>query len=432
MNYKETLDYLFSQLPMYQRVGKSAYKSDLFTTVELLNYLGNPENEINGVHIAGTNGKGSVAHLTASILQETGLKVGLYTSPHLKDFRERVKINGEPIPEKDVIKFVGNNKEGFSSIAPSFFEMTVGLAFCYFKQEKTDINVIEVGMGGRLDSTNLMNSQLSVITNIGLDHTQFLGDTLEKIAKEKAGIIKEKTPAVIGQTQEETKDVFISNAKDNHSEITFADQELKMVNCNYTTLNNNPIIKADILYKDKVWLKDIISPLSGSYQKKNILTCLMSVIKLKEQGFHISDKHITDGIYNVITNTGIKGRWQQLSENPRVICDTGHNFDGVQEILHRLELEPYKKLHFVLGVVNDKDIESILSMLPKNAIYYYCKANIPRGLDADTLNTKASIVGLKGKIYDSVEHALNTAKTNAKEGDLVFVGGSTFTVAEVV
>ncbi len=390
---------------MYQRVGQSAYKADLTATINLANYLQNPETSFKSIHVAGTNGKGSTSHMLASVFQEAGYKTGLYTSPHLKDFRERIKINGEMIPKQYVSEFVENHKPYFEKNQLSFFEMTVGLAFDYFRNEKVDIAIVEVGMGGRLDSTNIIVPEISVITNIGLDHTQFLGDTLEKIAAEKGGIIKKEIPVIIGETLPDTKPVFEKIASERNSKITFAES---FDSSNYT------------------------SDLKGIYQQKNIKAVLVTLNIIRENGWNISEENIKKGISNTIKNTGLMGRWQVLWENPKAICDTGHNKDGLQLVMEQLATEKYQKLHIVLGVVSDKDLDSVLPLFPRNASYYFCKPNIPRGLDASLLLSKARGFGLIGEEYISVERAYIAAVESASNDDLVFVGGSTFVVAEVL
>lgn len=390
---------------MYQRVGQSAYKADLTATINLANYLGNPEQSFKSVHVAGTNGKGSTSHMLASVFQEAGFKTGLYTSPHLKDFRERIKINGEMIPKNYVSEFVENHKPYFEKNQLSFFEMTVGLAFDYFRKEKVDIAIVEVGMGGRLDSTNIITPEISVITNIGLDHTQFLGDTLAKVAVEKSGIIKEGIPVVIGETLPETKSVFERIATERNAAIIFTE-----------TLDSS----------------DYFSDLKGSYQQKNIKTVLASLGVLQRKGWNISEENILNGLLNTIKNTGLMGRWQILNEIPKVICDTGHNKEGLQLVMEQLLKKNYKSLHVVLGVVNDKDLAAVLPLFPKDAIYYFCKPNIPRGLDASLLLSRARGFGLVGEEYISVKKAYSAAVDAASAEDLVFVGGSTFVVAEVL
>ncbi len=406
MNYQETLDWMFNQLPMYQQQGAAAYKKDLTNTILLSNYLGNPEKEIPCIHVAGTNGKGSTSHMLASILQESGYKVGLYTSPHLKDFKERIKINGQEISETFVCEFINNHKTFFTENKLSFFEMTVGLAFDYFKKQKIDIAIIEVGMGGRLDSTNIINPLISVITNIGLDHTQFLGNTLEAIASEKAGIIKNDTPIVIGEYTSETKNVFLNKAKETNSKIFFASDLIK---------------------------ETFPSELLGDYQIHNRKTVIPTIKLLQSlKKFKITEENIKNGFQKVIKNTGLLGRWQQLNETPKVICDTAHNSHGLKIVLNQIQNEKFEELHIVLGVVNDKDLNEILPLFPKNAKYYFCKPNIPRGLDADILQKKASDLQLNGKVYNSVSNAYHEALKSSTEKDFIYIGGSTFVVAEVL
>ncbi len=428
MDYTETVHWMFQKLPMYQRVGGSAYRADLKNTIQLLDLLGQPQEKFKSVHIAGTNGKGSVSHLLASVFQEAGFKTGLYTSPHLKDFRERIRINGTMIPLENVVSFIESNKADFEKMDLSFFEMSVGMAFDYFAKEEVDIAIIETGMGGRLDSTNLITPLLSVITNIGLDHTQFLGDKLDAIATEKAGIIKEGIPVVIGQAQQETRYVFIEKASAMNAEIYFANQlfDAKKISTNQA---NTQIF--DIWKFDQLYLEQLEIPLLGFYQQKNIVTMLCA-IDILSKSFSISLENIRDGIANVIRQTGLMGRWQILSRNPMIIADTGHNEDGIKEVVWQLKQLKYNNLHIVLGAVNDKNIDAILQLLPHSAIYYFCKANIPRGLDAQLLADKAYEFGLRGEVFDSVWNAYNRARHAAKFDDVVFVGGSTFVVAEVV
>ena len=416
---------------MFQRVGKAAYKANLDNTVALCNILGNPQNNFPSVHIAGTNGKGSVSHFIASVLQSSGLKTGLYTSPHLKDFRERIKINGKKIPKKYVVNFVNNYKEDFDTIKPSFFEYTFGMAIKYFSEMKVDIAIMETGMGGRLDSTNVVNSIVSVITNIGFDHTQFLGDTLEKIAKEKAGIIKPGIPVVIGETQKETEIEFREFAKKNNSAIEFADKNFIITNFK-TEYGNSPKLHLELYSNKEKSNISLVSGLAGMYQQKNIVTAFQTIDILKESGFTISEQNIKNGFRNVVKNTGITGRWQILSRNPLTICDTGHNTDGIKEIVSQIKNTNFNKLHLVFGTVNDKDVDSILKLLPKEARYYFCKANIPRSLDENELKRKARKYDLPGNSFKSVSEAYANAFANAKADDLIFIGGSTFVVAEVL
>lgn len=434
MNYQQTLDYLYSKLPMFQRIGSAAYKADLSNTIAICNVLNNPQQHFKSIHIAGTNGKGSTSHMLAAILQCAGYKVGLYTSPHLKDFRERVKINGKMIPKKYVTDFVKKYSSDFEKINPSFFEMTVGLAFDYFAAEKVDIAIIETGLGGRLDSTNIIQPLISVITNISYDHTNLLGDTLEKIAEEKAGIIKKDILTIIGENQSESAPVFLRHAKEKGSTIFFSDMFFELKEVEQKTIDGKLFLCADVYYKGMGQNENIFRikcDLPGFYQLKNIRTVMCVVLFLKTMhGFSITDKAILKAFTSVTKLTGLNGRWQVLSKQPLVIADTGHNEAGIKEVLFQIEKTPHKKLHFVLGMVNDKDITTVLKLLPTDAIYYFCKADIPRGLDATELQAKA--VGLSGKVYASVVEALEQAKVSAAKDDLVFVGGSTFTVAEVV
>lgn len=430
MTYNEILGWLFNQLPMYQRDGKAAYKDNLDNTLKLDNYFHHPHTKFKSIHIAGTNGKGSVSHMLASVLQQAGYKVGLYTSPHLKDFRERIKINGEVIPKNHVVEFFDQHRGIIEKIQPSFFEMTVALAFDYFAKKNIDIAVVEVGMGGRLDSTNIIRPVLSVITNIGLDHTQFLGDTLEKIAKEKAGIIKEKTPVILGETQVETQKMFIETAQQKNAEILFADQkyfiDYAMQSVDFKQVFNIKDEKGDIVFRD------LKIDLGGNYQQKNLLTVLTAVKILKKIEFLIHDNHLYNGLSNVVKNTGLLGRWQVLNNKPLTIADTGHNIEGLSYTIEQLKQTPHKHLHFIFGVVNDKNVDKILKILPKNAVYYFTRANIPRALDEKVLAEKATFAGLTGKAYPGVQIAFADAKKNAGDNDLIFIGGSTFVVAEIL
>lgn len=406
MNYNETVNWMFQQLPVYQLQGATAYKADLTNTILLVNHIGNPEKKLKCIHVAGTNGKGSTSHFLASVLQEAGYKVGLYTSPHLKDFRERIKINGEEISDEFVCEFIQKNKPFFEANQLSFFEMTVGLAFEYFVKENVDIAIIEVGLGGRLDSTNIITPLVSVITNIGFDHTQFLGNTLEAIAGEKAGIIKPNIPVVIGEYTPETKPVFESKAQSTNSEIHFA---------------------SDLI------AETYPSQLLGDYQIQNKKTVLQTLKVLQQQNrFKISEENIKNGFWKVVENTGLQGRWQQLGENPKIICDTAHNFDGLKIVMNQIHKEHFESLHIVLGFVNDKDLEEILPLFPKKAIYYFCKPDIPRGLDVLVLKEKASEHKLYGESFNSVSAAYQTAKQNATANDFIYIGGSTFVIAEVL
>ncbi len=428
MNYNETLNWMFNKLPMYQRIGAAAYKADLNTTIEILNHLDNPQHNFRSIHIAGTNGKGSVSHSLASVFQEAGYKTALYTSPHLRDFRERIRINGEMISEDKVVSFIEKNKQKLEELELSFFEMTVAMAFDYFCKEKVDIAIIEVGMGGRLDSTNVIRPELSLITNISLDHVKFLGENETLIAAEKAGIIKEETPVVIGETQERSKDVFIAKAKEKNSSIYFADQ---IMECRKNETESIEYQDFDIYKNNSLYLKNLQYPLLGNYQKKNLAAIICALDILKDK-FNLKDEDLLNGLAKVVTNTGLMGRWQLINKKPLAIADTGHNVAGINEVVKQLSETKFDKLHFVLSVVNDKDIEGILKLLPDYADYYFCKADIPRGLDAEILAEKARAIGLKGSVYPSVRQAYEAACRNAKDKDLVFVGGSNFTVAEVV
>ncbi|KAF9658600.1 folylpolyglutamate synthase/dihydrofolate synthase family protein [Tenacibaculum sp. ZH5_bin.1] len=402
MTYQQVLDWMFAQLPMYQRKGQTALKKDLTNIIALCDELDNPQKKFKTIHVGGTNGKGSTSHMVASILQEAGYKVGLYTSPHLKNFTERIRINGKEISRDSVVKFIEKNKIFLEKQGLSFFEMTVGMAFEEFANQKVDVAVIEVGLGGRLDSTNIIIPEVSVITNIGLDHTQFLGETLPEIAFEKAGIIKENVPVVIGERQKETENVFNTKAEECEAPIFFASDKKQ----NYTT---------DLL---------------GEYQKHNVTTAVIATQQLKE--FRITEENIKKGLLNVVKNTNLKGRWQVLQEKPKVICDTAHNKEGLFYTLEQLKKENYKQLHIVLGVVSDKDLSEILPMFPEKAKYYFCKPNIPRGLPVDKLKEQASEFGLMGEVFCSVSQSLAKAKVNASKEDMIYVGGSTFVVAEIL
>ena len=406
MNYQETTNWMFNQLPMYQTQGASAYKKDLTNTILLVNHLNNPQEKIKCIHVAGTNGKGSTSHMLASILQEAGYKVGLYTSPHLKDFRERIKINGVTVSENFVCDFINTHKVFFEENDMSFFEMSVGLAFDYFAKEKVDIAIIEVGLGGRLDATNIITPLVSVITNIGIDHTQFLGNTLEAIAGEKAGIIKHNIPVVIGEYTTETQPVFLAKAKANQAEIYFS---------------------SDLISEE------FPSDLMGDYQTHNKKTVLQTIAVLNSQKeFKIFQEDIKSGLLQVVKNTGLQGRWQQLDDSPKVICDTAHNKNGLEIVMYQIQKEKFDTLHIVLGVVNDKDLDEVLPLFPKNAIYYFCKPNIPRGLDAAILYQKATTFGLHGEVFNSVSEAYKKALQIASKSDFIYIGGSTFVVAEIL
>ena len=428
MNYKETLEYMFTKLPMYQRTGKAAYKANLDTTLALDKYFGHPHKKFKSIHVAGTNGKGSVSHSIASVLQSEGLKVGLYTSPHLRDFRERIKINGKLIPEQEVVDFIENHKAKFEELYPSFFEMTVALAFDYFARMEVDIAVIEVGLGGRLDSTNIISPLLSIITNISKDHTNLLGDDLLQIAREKAGIIKPNVPVVVGEKQDEISQIFKDIAKERGTNLSFSEDRFEHLNSQL--LSDKQILSYKILDQNKKL--SIQSDLLGSYQAKNIGTALNAFHELNKIGIAVSDEAIEKGLSSIVSQTGLLGRWQILQNNPRVICDTGHNLAGIKEILAQIHATNYRKLHVVFGVVDDKNVDEILNLMPKNATYYFTRASIPRALNENILKERANRFNLEGNAYSGVCIALKEAKANSQQDDLIFVGGSTFVVAEVV
>jgi dihydrofolate synthase/folylpolyglutamate synthase len=431
MSYQKTLAYLDAQLPMYHRIGAPAYKANLDNTLALSKMLNYPEKKFSSVHIAGTNGKGSVAHMLASILECQGYRAGLLTSPHLRDFRERIRVNGKKAGISFVCSFIRKYKKDFERIKPSFFEMTVAMAFEYFKEQQVEIAVIETGLGGRLDSTNIIIPVLSVITNIGFDHMQFLGDTLEKIAGEKAGIIKKGIPVVIGETQEEVCSVFKEKVKKTKSTILFADQLFSLDKVHISGRRRHYQVMHVERNKELV-IKNLLCPLLGDYQQKNIITVMGACEVLNQIGFPVSYANIRQGIRNVITNTELEGRWHIQSTLPLTIYDIGHNEPGIRVVADQLSRIPYRKLHVVFGVVQDKDLTAMLRWLPKKAYYYFCKADVPRGLDATELMLQAEQEGLKGKTYKSVKEALSEAQKNASPSDVIFVGGSTFVVAEII
>lgn len=426
MDYKATLDYMYSQLPMFHRIGKAAYKANLDNAMALDKLCNFPHRKYKTIHVAGTNGKGSVSHMLASVFQKAGYKTGLFTSPHLVDFRERIRVNGQMIAEEAVIDFVDKHKQQFEILKPSFFEMTSAMAFNYFADAKVDVAVIETGLGGRLDSTNIIKPELSIITNIGYDHTDLLGDTLEKIAHEKAGIIKPGVPVVIGESHFETKQVFENKAHENSSEISFADK----VYFSVPVKSDEPgIQKLRVKKNNEEVLYGL--DLQGIYQQKNISTVLAAVDLLTEQGYNLTSS-LSEGLRQVSQTTGLMGRWQVLSPQPLTICDTGHNQDGISWVVKQIKQIKFEQLHFVFGVVNDKDVSNILPLLPKEAVYYFTKASIPRALDEKELEQKASAAGLRGNCFPSVADALKNAKKNARANDLIFIGGSTFVVADAL
>ena len=429
MNYKTTLEYLYALLPAYHRIGKAAYKNNLDNTLALDDYFGHPHQKYLTIHIAGTNGKGSLSHMIASVLMESGYRTGLYTSPHLKDFRERIKVDGNMIPKGEVTAFVKEHRKIIESLQPSFFELTAAMAFYYFSRISCDVAVIETGMGGRLDSTNIITPVISVITNIGHDHMDLLGGTLEKVAAEKAGIIKQNIPVVIGESLQETRDVFINSAIRTLSEIYFADK-------NYKCILGDSLGKTgerDFMMRIRAEKRDItgIIPLGGDYQAKNLQT-LFQVCKCIRKSFDLTERSILLGIRNVITNTGLMGRWQVLSNKPFVICDTGHNKEGLEYVIRQIGLIKANEVHFVIGFVSDKDLSLILPLFPDNAQYYFTRASVPRALDEKILKKEASRFDLKGDCFPSVKIAYEAALKNASPDDLVFIGGSTFVVAEVL
>ncbi len=431
MNYSDTLEYLFSRLPMFQRVGPAAYKDNLDNTILLDNYFGNPHRKFKSIHVAGTNGKGSVAHMLAAIFQAAGFKTGLYTSPHLKDFRERIRVNGEMISEEDVsgwVEIYGTNNELWK-IEPSFFELTVAMAFDYFAKQAVDVAVVETGLGGRLDSTNIISPELSIITNIGLDHTALLGDSLEKIAAEKAGIIKAGIPVVVGTTQAETNKVFDEVAALKLAPLFYADQEYKVTYA-LTDFEGNQMLAVE-KEKKKVF-PQVKLDLKGMYQQKNLPAVLKSVELLRQMGWEISDESLLKGLANAKKMTGLMGRWQVLGYNPLLVCDTAHNAEGMAEVVNQIQQTPFENLHIVLGLVKDKDPGNLLRLLPPNAVYYFTKAEIPRALDEKELAKMALNFGLLGTSYPAVERAYDAACNKAGKNDMVFVGGSTFVVAEIL
>lgn len=430
MTYSDTQQWLYKQLPVFHRIGAAAYKVDISNTIDLLSSIGNPHHYFNSIHVAGTNGKGSSSHLIASILRESGKKTGLHTSPHLKDLRERIVVDGKMCSKNYVISFVKNFEQRLQKVQPSFFELMVAMAFNYFKNKRVETAVVEVGMGGRLDSTNVLSPDCCLITNISFDHQQFLGNTLEQIATEKAGIIKKNTPVIISQTQKETKPVFVSKAKEMNAPIFFADENYSIKNVRY----KDGYLVVDVYKKGEIFLKDLLCPLCGEYQQKNILGVIQLVEVLNTlKGYKITKKNLRDGIKNVQHNFLLQGRWQKLSDNPFTICDTGHNEDGLTHVIHQLNSIKNNKLNFVLGVVNDKDIDTEIEMLPKDACYFLCKANIPRGLDVEILANKFKNKRMNYKTFSSVAQAYKEAQKDAiKTNAMVFVGGSTYTVAEVL
>jgi dihydrofolate synthase / folylpolyglutamate synthase len=425
-SYQEVLTYLYHNLPMFQRVGSSAYKKDLTNTVRLCDVLGNPQRKFRSVHVAGTNGKGSTSHMLAAILQTSGYKTGLYTSPHLKAFTERIRVNGQEIDQESVVDFVNRIRPAIDEVQPSFFEITVAMAFDYFAKQQVDIAVIEVGLGGRLDSTNVITPELSVITNIGWDHKDILGDTLEKIAFEKAGIIKENVPVVVSERQKDIDRVFIDQARSKNAQIYFAADEYRLVR------HERPDkITYDVFLKDDLIFRDLYIPLQGYYQQKNLSGVLKAIEILDGNSWGVTAEGIAKGLANVVELTGLKGRWQKLKEQPLMVCDTGHNVDGLREVVAQIKAQSFEKLHFVFGVVRDKDLEDVMSILPKDAFYYFCEAKIPRAMKAEELANIAYSKGFRGKVITDVNEAVRMAEQEASTRDMIFIGGSTFVVAEL-
>ncbi len=427
MNYQQTIDYLFTRLPMFSRIGAAAIKKDLHNTIELCEVLNNPQHQFKSIHVAGTNGKGSVSHMLAAVLQAAGYKTGLYTSPHLHDFRERIKINGEMITEKYVIDFTQRIQPMIDELEPSFFEITVAMAFEYFAKEQVDIAVIEVGLGGRLDSTNIIIPELSVITNIGWDHMNILGNSLEEIAFEKAGIIKDHVPVVIGETIPETKDVFLQKAKDSHAPVVLANDEFAIKEYNVA------INLLSLLITEKATGKtlDYAIDLPGIYQTKNMLTVLSAIRQLQLKNWKISEQQIQSALQQTKKLNGLHGRWEVIQENPTVVLDVGHNEDGIKQIIQQVKQTTYKQLHIVIGMVKDKEVEKVLALLPKEAVYYFTRAQIPRAMPESELQNKALLLDLKGETFADVNLALNAAIEHSSVEDLILVCGSVYLVGEV-
>ncbi len=431
MTYQQTLDYLFSQLPMYQRIGPAAYKANLDNTLALSRYFKQPENTFKSIHVAGTNGKGSVSHMISSVLQQAGYKTGLATSPHLKDFRERIKINGRPVPKSYVRDFVSMHRTFFETLQPSFFEMTMAMTFCWFAEQQVDVAVVETGLGGRLDSSNIIHPELSIITNIGWDHVKLLGPGLPDIAREKAGIIKDGVPVVIGKRQPELLHIFEERARLCNAPLYMADEIFSL--CGHTHIDKGNYHAMKVDFETGGVALTYLTDLTGSYQTENLLTALSALKILQtEKKWEISSQSISQGLERVVANTGLAGRWQRIGRKPEIICDTAHNADGLSLVLKQLMAIPHARLHIVLGMVDDKDIASVLGLFPREATYYFCKPSVPRGLNAKELAMAASSLDLIGKSYMDVSDALVSAKKAASANDLIFVGGSTFVVAEVI
>lgn len=427
--YAEAIEFLYAQLPMFTRDGASAFHKDLDRTLAICESLGNPQQKFKSIHVGGTNGKGSSSHMLAAILATAGYKTGLYTSPHLVDFRERIRINGEMISERAVVDFVNANKSLFETIKPSFFEATVGLAFQYFAEQQVDIAIIEVGLGGRLDSTNIIQPEVALITNVSMDHMNLLGDTLQEIAGEKAGIIKANTPIVISEHNPLIDPIFIAKANEVHAPIAFASDSFHVRRESRTKAGN----ELDVEYTSTQITHEFLLDLQGSYQSKNILGVLAVLDELNREGtYRVSDNDIKSALSQVQRLTGFQGRWQTVSQDPLLICDTGHNEDGIKEVIKNLQTIPYTKLHFVIGAMKDKDLSHMLPLLPKDAIYYFAAPDMPRAMPAPELKDRALTYGLLGNAYASVNEAIAAAKSSYLSNDLIFVGGSNFVVAELL
>lgn len=424
MNYEDTLDYLYNSTPLFQHIGKDAYKEGLENTYLLDEHFNHPHRKFRTIHVAGTNGKGSCSHTLAAILQSAGYKTGLYTSPHLIDFRERIRINGIPASKEFVIDFVEKHRDFFEPLHPSFFELTTAMAFHYFERQQVDVAIIEVGLGGRLDCTNIIRPDLCVITNISFDHTQFLGNTLAKIAGEKAGIIKEGIPVVIGETTPETKPVFSVRAKEVNAPILFSEEEQLLFE---STINE----KGKRIYQTTDY-KDLEGELGGLCQIKNTNTLLSAIRQLQQRGYQLSEQNIRKGFSQVCELTGLMGRWQKLEESPTLVCDTGHNVGGISYIAEQLKHQKYEQLHIVIGMVNDKDISGVLAILPQDAVYYFTKASVKRAMPEKELQHLARTSGLLGETYPNVQAAVVAAKEKAGTKDFIFVGGSSFIVADLL
>ncbi|HEU4556014.1 MAG TPA: folylpolyglutamate synthase/dihydrofolate synthase family protein [Chitinophaga sp.] len=432
MNYQQTVDYLYRHLPMFTRLGAAALKNDLHNTMALCNLLDNPQHKFKSIHIAGTNGKGSTSHMLAAVLQQAGYKTGLYTSPHLQDFRERIRVNGQMVPENFVVEFVQQIQGAITTIEPSFFEVTVAMAFHYFALEQVNVAVIEVGLGGRLDSTNVITPELSIITNISYDHMHILGNTLPEIAAEKAGIIKHGVPVVIGETQPAVQSVFIQKAAEMQAPIHFADQEWLVQESRLNPAHPGAGLQMQLLHHQQQQVKHITLGLSGQYQEKNIMTVLSAIKVLQHQGWSIPETALHEGLLHVKKLTGLRGRWEVMGENPLLVMDVGHNEAGITEIIQQLRHTKYQQLHIVTGFVKDKAVDAVLALFPPAATYYFCKAQLPRALDEQTLAEMAAAHGLKGRAYATVQEALQAAKQHAHKDDMILVCGSFFIVSEAM